>query len=55
MVTQSEVMRFLKMSVWQKDRLRQEDPQKYQELWEASKKHFNPESDPEAASELAKK
>lgn len=55
MVTESEVRKFLKLSVFQKMKLQKEDPKKYNELASEAKKQFDPESDPEAAKELQKK
>lgn len=55
MVTEKQVRDFLKMSVFQKAKLQQENPVQYNELKTQAAKQFNPNSDPEAAKELASK
>ena len=51
-VTENEVMKFIHLSIWKKQELKDANPDKYQELYLESKKKFKPDSDQEALKEI---
>lgn len=54
-VSTKEVLAFIKMTPFNKARLQQSDPDKYEELRKEAKKQFDPESDLSVKDEVASK
>jgi len=54
-VSTKEVLAFIKMTPFNKARLQQSDPDRYEELKKEAKKQFDPESDLSVKDEVASK